>query len=512
MANRVSFIIIAKDAFTVVGKKVAQTTGKMRKGFKGLSADLGLNNEKFKNLILSMGAYLGVRRLLSEGTKFQDSIADLSAITGAAGEDLAFLSDEALKLAKMSKTNASKVAEGFKLVASAKAELLEDPTGLSKVTEQVLLLANASGIDLSLAATTVTESLNQFGKGAGEAAKFVDILAAGAKFGASEIADTGAAVVIAGPNARAAGLSFLQLNAAIQTTAKGGIKGAQAGTALSAIFSRLRQQGFDFQKLGLAGTFEKVKKKLDRVTNSTRRAQLEAKIFGQEHGKVGLAILNNLDSLGGFEKQLRIVGIAQKQADVRMATFSARMRLVGIIVNEKLIRVFEELAPHLESMGNDFAGFIDLISTEEIQAFVEGLKLIASAAILVGKAVRFMLTALKGVGIAIGELAGQVVTGNFSVEQGTSPIEAFSIGGKFIGDIFGDSGLTPTEAAATVKETIVNGTTETVRENVVQNINVKSEADINIKVNDPGSVLESVKTTAKTPNLNMGVNMETASG
>ena len=41
-------------------------------------------------------------------------------------------------------------------------------------------------------------SLNQFGAGASEADRYINVLAAGAKFGSSEIADIAAAIKMAG--------------------------------------------------------------------------------------------------------------------------------------------------------------------------------------------------------------------------------------------------------------------------------------------------------------------------
>ena len=97
----------------------------------------------------------------------------------------------------------------------------------------------------------------------------------------------------------------------------------------------------------LYGAFEAVKKTLDRVTDSTKRAQLEAKIFGEEHAKVGLAILSNTRLLGQYEVSLKGTNIAQEQAAIRLKTFNKRWERLGILVKDIVIRTFLRLEPIL---------------------------------------------------------------------------------------------------------------------------------------------------------------------
>jgi len=391
MANKsfvVQYLIKARDAFSRDANRAAKSFEKLDKKSKKAARSFKKAGSEFtrgfKNMAAAAVAFFSVTAFFNEGSKFQTAMADLSSITGAVGKDFDNLQSKTLKMSKQFIISQSEVANAIKLVGSAKPELLENIDALTATTEQVLLLANASGIDLALAALVTTESLNQFGKGADQAGRFVNILAAGAKLGSSEIRDTGAAAVIAGPGARAAGLSFLQLNAAIQVTAKGGIKAEKAGTALNAIFGRLRRLGFDFQKLGVEGTFAAVKEQLDKVTGSTARAKLEAKLFGEEHGKVGLALLNNLGMLSRYENSLDGTNIAQEQADIRLNTFGKRLAKVKIIINDALIKTFLRLEPTISKMTTDFAAFIEQVDVEQIQAFADVLKIVAGGLQIIG--------------------------------------------------------------------------------------------------------------------------------
>jgi len=499
MSNKVSFLYIAQDKFTRITNKIGNSSDKARKKFRKLGNEADKSSRKFKKssgiftsglqkIALAATAFVGIRKFIQVGAEFQASIADLSAITGAAGKDLDILTQKTLKMARVSVTSQAEVAEAIKLVASAKPDLLQNLDALTATTEQVLLLKNAAGIDLASAANITAQGLNIFGVEASKAGEFVNILAAGAKLGSSEIRDTGEAMLLAGPAARAAGLNFVQLNAAIQTVAKGGIKGARAGTALNAILGRLRRQGIDFQKLGLEGAFEAVKKVLDRVTDSTKRAQLEATIFGEEHAKVGLALLNNTRLLGQYEVSLKGTSIAQEQADIRLKTFNKRWERLGILIKDIVIRTFLRLEPILSKQIDNLSKWFDAIDPAQVDSFAESLKGLLQVALFIIDAFKIVAAVFKGVGTAIGEFAGQIATLNFGEGLSTDIREAFSVGGKLFG-IFENQKLEGNLGAGQ-----------------------SSRTDINVNLKSPEGAIESVKsrTTGSASGLNVGLNMATA--
>ena len=393
MANKtfvVQYLIKARDQFSRQANKVAHALKKVEKNTNKANKANSRLNKAFiggmKRMAAAAVAFGGVAlsafgfsKLLTVGQQFQDSMLELGAITGATGKDFEFLRNESIKLAKASVTGQSEVARGIALVASAKPELLENLPLLTKTTEQILLLKNASGMAFADAARIGAESLNIFGKSAEETSKFVNILAAGSKFGSSLIAESGEAVVLAGGAARNAGLSFLDLNAAIQVAAKGGFKGARAGTALNSIFGRLSRKGADFEKDGLEGVFTKIKIKMDSMTSSTQRALYASELFGEEHSKVGFAILNNVKDLTRFQEVLKGTTVVQEQADRRMTSFSTKMKSMSIAINEKLIKAFERLEPTLTKYAEQFGVWLDTMDDGDIDKFVENIKGIAIA-------------------------------------------------------------------------------------------------------------------------------------
>ena len=420
------YVIKARDAFSKQANDAAKAFGKFNKqsGIAKKSAKALGNAFKVAGASI-VGAITSV---VFVGGKFETAMADMQAITGATGKDFNFLRNEALKLARDTVTSQTEVANVMKLVASAKPELLKNIPALTKMTASVLLLKNA-GVDSEIAANAVAGGLNAFGKGAKFANKFVNILAAGSKFGSSEIRDTAEAVKIAGPGARAAGLSFLQLNAAIQTTARGNIKGTQAGTALNAIFGRLRRTGIDFQKIGLEKSFLIVKKRLESIKDPTARAKAEAKLFGEEHAKVGLALLNNVKLLGQFERDLSGTNVATEQAKIRLQTFSKALEKIKIIGEGVLTKVFIKLAPKITDMANKFGVWFDQLNNDDLQGFVDilstALDVMKGIASFTGGAAK----AFSNVGQGIGNLAGAAASGNLLNELFGDKSESLTGGG-----------------------------------------------------------------------------------
>lgn len=568
MAFNVSYIFSAKDAFSAAANKIKRATKGIRKQFKKLPKDLDKANKKlketerinrkvsgsfvsgFKRMALAAGAFFGLRAFFTVGSKFQDSIADLASITGAAGKELAFLREESLRLAKSSVTAQNEVATAFKVVASGKSELLADPKALSKVTEQVLLLKNAAGIDLANATSIVIESLNQFDAGAEQASRFVNVLAAGAKVGASEVGQTGAALLKASVAAKLAGVGFEELNAVIQVLAKSGQKTEIAGTGLQRIFINLEKTGV--KKLmpsvvGLTSVLTTLKEANLNVTQQTT-------LFGEEGLKVGNILLNKVPLIKQFTKAITGTSIAEEQASIRLNTFNARMRALGISIKDKVIRVFEKLEPVITKQITAFSMFIDSITTEQVEAFGRSLKSLLQILLAIGKvlkivvvAVRIIASIFKGVGTAIGEFAGQLATLNFGADLSTSFTDAFSIGDKFLG-IFGNETKnvdvvfkTKDDIGIKLKEQIKNLDLPKVKGNVIPfpavpkiktptippaitevekpqllppqvlNLNQQSTSrtDVNVNLKAPKNTIEKVDTrkSGNTKNLNVGLNV-----
>ncbi len=187
------------------------------------------------------GAGLSIGTIVTTSRQYGQALSDLQAITGATAAEMKALDLAAQEMGRTTEYSASQAAEALKLMASAKPELLKTSDGLQKATNSALILAQAAGTTLPDATRTLALSLNQYGASAQEADRYINVLAAGAKYGSSEIVDTAAAIKNGGVAAAQAGVGFEQLNAAIQVLAEREIKGGEAGTALRNVILNLEK-------------------------------------------------------------------------------------------------------------------------------------------------------------------------------------------------------------------------------------------------------------------------------
>ncbi|MGQ3907961.1 phage tail tape measure protein [Enterobacter hormaechei] len=281
------------EAYSRMGKTIAGVAGRLA-GFAGAG--------------LSLGAIITTTR------EYGQALSDLSAITGATGAQLKSLDEAAQEMGRSTEYSASQAVEALKLMASAKPELLQTADGLTEATKSALTLAQAAGSTLPDATRTLALSLNQFGAGAQEADRYINVLAAGAKFGASEIADTAAAIKNGGVAAAQAGVGFETLNAAIQVLAEREIKGGEAGTALRNVILAL-EKGTDKtlkpSVVGLSGALDNLSKK----NLSTAQA---VKLFGVENINAASVLVDSRSKLNALTLALTGTQTAHEQAAIRV--------------------------------------------------------------------------------------------------------------------------------------------------------------------------------------------------
>lgn len=252
-------------------------------------------------------------RVISDTRSYTKSLSDLSAITGATGEQLAFLDKQSRQIGQTTTLSASQAAEAFKLMASAKPDLLESNEALTKTTKSAVILAEAAGMTLPDATKALALSLNQYSAGAEQADRYINVLAAGAKYGSSEIQETTEAIKGGGVAAAQAGVQFEELNAAIQTLAKSEIKGSQAGTALRNILLILdsaTDRNLRPSVVGLSGALDNLAKK------NLGTAQM-VQMFGRENITAASVLLKNKELLKELTGQLTGTTTAYDQASTR---------------------------------------------------------------------------------------------------------------------------------------------------------------------------------------------------
>lgn len=248
--------------------------------------------------------------------EYGTALSDLSAISGATGKQLDFLSDQSREFGRTTTLSATESVVAFKLIASAKPDLLESSEALAAVTREAITLAEAATIDMPLAAKTLGASLNQFDLAASQSNRVINVLAAGAKFGASEISQTALALKESGTVAASANISFEETNAAIQALASVSIVGSQAGTNLRNVILKLQNEGIDELDPAVVGLTQSLKNLGEQGLSNTELS----KIFGLESVTAAKVLIDQADAVESLTEKLTGTATATEQADTKTKT------------------------------------------------------------------------------------------------------------------------------------------------------------------------------------------------
>ena len=334
-------------------KKLDKTVGdNFRNVGNYQSAISGLNN-----MLGQLGLAFGIGSIVQGAGKtimeFDQQVQDLRAITGASGKDLQFMRDQAIELGKGVTGGASAVVEAYKLIASAKPELLENAKALDAVTQSAITLSNASGMELNDSATALTDALNQFGAPAEKAGEYIDVLANGAKFGSAEIPQVTDALLKFGAVAKNSNVSVQESTALIEALAEKGLKGAEAGTALRNVMlklsapdalpkeaqERLSALGISFDQL--KDTSIPFQQRLEALKPLLQDNATMVKVFGSENVVSATNLIENTDRIGQLTEQMYTMGTAQEQAGLRTDTLSFAFNTLTETWNAWLLKVSE---------------------------------------------------------------------------------------------------------------------------------------------------------------------------
>lgn len=317
LLNDVSFRTQIADAYRHAGseserfsRKVSADNKKSEESFASLSKSISSVAGK---LALISGTGLSLGAIINTTRQYSQSLSDLASITGATKEQMVLFDEAAQEMGRTTQFSAMQGAEAIKLMASAKPDLMKTSSGLIDVTKSALILAQASGTTLPDATRTLALSLNQFGASVADTDRYINVLAAGAKYGSSEVNETSEAIKKSGVSAANAKMSFEELNAAIQTLAEREVKGSDAGTALRNMILKLEASTDKSLKpsvVGLGAALENLGKKNYSTTALT-------KLFGLENVNTAMILSQNAKKVKELTQALTGTDTAYEQAKER---------------------------------------------------------------------------------------------------------------------------------------------------------------------------------------------------
>lgn len=400
------------DKLEEAGQEAQQTGEKGSQGFDAI--DKSIRNIELTSLIQQVqmvGETFG--KLAAPAVDFEQSIADLSAITGSVGDELEDLKQTAREVGKASGLGASESANAFAILAGQ----IDVPIESLKVLQrETITLAQAGALPLEDAANAVAGTINQFGMEASEASRVVNVLAAGSRAGGAEVVDLSESFKVAGAAANAAGISIEETAGAIEILAQNNTKGAEAGTAMrNMIVAMQTRLGIDISKTGFAGGLRVIQKELDKLQSPVERTTFLAKAFGRENMVAAQFLLSNADAVEEMTTAVTGTNSAMEQAEIRNDTWAHKMEVARAKIDDVLISMTNlsgSLLPMAGIIGEQvskFAGLVPIIAAAS--KMLQGFSIKTAIATVAQKGLNAALTAnpIGAVVAAIAALVAAVV-------------------------------------------------------------------------------------------------------
>jgi len=363
-----------------------------RRAFKNnMAAATGMAKSFMTKVALPIVA--GFAIMTVAGAKYEQSLASLQAITGVTNEQLGNMSTQIRKTATQFGLGASEVAKGLELIGSNMPALLTNPDLLAAVGRSAAIMAKATGISFDEAGASLTSIMNQFNLTGEQSDIAMNILAAGSKFGAANVASLAESIRNIGPAAIGAGVSMQETVGILEVLSTKGLRGAQAGTALRNIFTRMAVsmgKKFNPAVVGMA-------KALENVGKLSKKQLL--KEFGLENVNIILLMIQNQKQIEKMTASITGTKVGSEQAAIAMATFAERATKLKQEIIDLLIQGFMIMKPILSPIlgvmiliARKFGEFI-----KSSPVLTRTILLLAGAFTAVGTAISVIIVLAAGI-------------------------------------------------------------------------------------------------------------------
>lgn len=309
------------------------------------------------------GVFLGLKQTITDFNDYQKKVANLSALTGLKGDELDWISQKAKEMSTTVTEEGVRITQGadviidaFTKMGSAQPELLKNKEALAEVTKQAIILSEAAGMELQPAVDGLALTMNQYGASSKEAARYVNVLAAGSKAGAAEIPDISAAIVKFGAAAKSANVSVEESVGLIEALSEKGIKGEIAGTGLKTMLVKLMNGADEFNPKVVG-----MQKALDNLANANLSSTEITKMFGLENFTVAKSLIESRTRVEELTKAVTGTNVAYEQANTNTETNAAKLEQQKNKIKLISIELGEKLAPIMSNSLGLFTKFMQVI-------------------------------------------------------------------------------------------------------------------------------------------------------
>lgn len=358
---------IAKEAATANAKQVSFTDA-MTKAGPGIDAAWGGLTSTIKaTAAASMAAGAAVVGIgaasIATGSEFEAAMDSTAATANATAAEYNMMRDAALEMGRTTSKTATESAQALEYMALAGWSAEDSIEGLPGV----LRLSEATGLDLARTSDLVTDSMSALGVEIEGLNEYLDLAAAANNKSNQTAEQLMEAYIGVGGTLKGLNIPLAESGTALGVLANRGIKGSEAGNALSAAIINLTtgtgRAGKMMEKIGLTafddtGKFKGLKNvlvelngKLADMTEEEKNATLAA-IGGKQHVDAMNDLISGLntevaegvsewDSLTSSLENSS--GALEKMAETKLDNLTGDLTIFGSAMDDAGIKIYEGL-------------------------------------------------------------------------------------------------------------------------------------------------------------------------
>lgn len=337
---------------------------------KGIAMGFGMSTVGMVTSACNM-VKQGIVDTIQTTAQFEQSMANVKAITGATGKEFDTLTAFARELGATTMMSAQESADAMAFLGMAGWRTSEMMEGLPAILD----LTVASGRDFATVADIVSDNLTAFGMTASQATEYSDALAYAMSNANVNMDTLGESLKYIAPVATSAGVSMQEAVAMTMMLGDAGIKGSQAGTTLRTVMlnltganekatAKLKELGVAvFDSEGKTRSFADIIRDLNKATEGMTDAQKTA-IANTLVGKTAVSGFSVLLDQGADKLQAYTDGIhnssgaSAEMAEIMGDTLQGKVKIFESAMQDLQITIGNALLPTLTAGVESLTNFV----------------------------------------------------------------------------------------------------------------------------------------------------------
>lgn len=322
-------------------KRMSRAAAGVQKRWKAMATTL----KRFSRIGVLAIAALGIAAVVT-GAKFEQSMANVAAVSGATATELNKLAAAARGLGATTAFTASEAADAMMALAQAGQTVEQIMTSSSSV----LLFAGAAQTGMADSAETLVQTLAQFNLAASQSDRVVNLFAASMSSSLLNAERLREGLSQVGATAAAVGLTLEGTVGVLGQLNNAGQLGGIAGTRLKNVLVRLAAPNAVLKRLLGENAAESVNfaDKMEALGKSGATAGEIFKSFGRIAAPAVLTLMQQgRQAMDEMEESITGTRKAHEMFAIQMNTVGSKMKIFKSQMQENMIAVFTALRPTL---------------------------------------------------------------------------------------------------------------------------------------------------------------------